>query len=53
MTRYHIADFLGTTPESVSRCLTKLKLAGAISMAASDKITLVDRDTLANIPRGY
>ena len=53
MTRYDIADFLGTTPESVSRCLTKLNRAGAISMETPDTITLIDRHTLSDIPRGY
>ncbi len=53
MTRYHIADFLGTTSESVSRCLTKLKQAGAIGMDAPDMITLIDRRALSEIPRGY
>ena len=53
MTRYHIADFLGTTSESVSRCLTKLKQAGVIRMNAPDMITLVDRCALSEIPRGY
>lgn len=53
MTRYDIADFLGTTPESVSRCLTKLKQSGAIKMSAHDTITLVDRGILSDIPRGY
>ena len=53
MTRYDIADFLGTTPESVSRCLTKLNRAGAISMETSDTIALIDRQTLSDIPRGY
>lgn len=53
MTRYHIADFLGTTSESVSRCLTKLKQSGAIRMDTPDTITLVDRRGLSDIPRGY
>ena len=53
MTRYHIADFLGTTSESVSRCLTKLKQSGLISMETPDVVTLVDRNMLADIPRGY
>lgn len=53
MTRYHIADFLGTTPESVSRCLTKLKQSGVIRMDTPDMITLVDQCALSNIPRGY
>lgn len=53
MTRYDIADFLGTTSESVSRCLTKLKQSGAIGMDAPDRITLIDRRALSDIPRGY
>jgi len=53
MTRYDIADFLGTTSESVSRCLTKLKQSGAIRMDTPDMITLVDPHRLADIPRGF
>ena len=53
MTRYDIADFLGTTPESVSRCLTKLNRAGAIRMDTPDRIALLERRTLSDIPRGY
>ena len=53
MTRYDIADFLGTTPESVSRCLTKLNRSGVIRMDTPDTITLVDRPTLSDIPRGF
>lgn len=53
MTRYHIADFLGTTSESVSRCLSKLKQSRVIRMDTPDIVTLVDRHMLADIPRGY
>ena len=53
MTRYDIADFLGLSAESVSRCLTKLKLRGVIEMSTSDVITLSDPDALYDIPRGF
>ena len=53
MTRYDIADFLGLSAESVSRCFTKLKLRGVIEMNTSDVITLADPDALYDIPRGF
>lgn len=53
MTRYDIADFLGTTPESVSRCFTKLNRSGVIRMDTPDSVTLIDWRRLSNIPRGF
>ena len=53
MTRYDIADFLGLTPESVSRAITKLRQKGLIEMDASDRITLANPDALSDIPRGF
>jgi CRP-like cAMP-binding protein len=32
MSRYDIADYLGLSVETVSRCLTKLKCRGAIRL---------------------
>lgn len=48
MTRYDIADYFGLTSESVSRCFTKLKRAGLISMTTPDSVTLIDRRALAD-----
>lgn len=53
MTRYDIADFLGLSAESVSRCLTKLKRRGMIEMDAPDEVKLVDREALVDVPRGF
>lgn len=53
MTRYDIADFLGLSAESVSRCLTKLKQRGMIEMDTPDEVTLLDPGSLADIPRGF
>jgi CRP-like cAMP-binding protein len=42
MTRHEIADFLGLTIETVSRCLSKLKRRGAISIDRPDEIIVND-----------
>lgn len=42
MTRQEIADFLGLTIETVSRCLTKLKRRRAISIDRLDEIVVHD-----------
>ncbi len=42
MTRQEIADFLGLTIETVSRCLSKLKRRGAISIDKLDEIIIHD-----------
>jgi CRP/FNR family nitrogen fixation transcriptional regulator len=42
MTRHKIADFLGLTIETVSRCLSKLKRRGAISIDRPDEIVVND-----------
>jgi CRP/FNR family transcriptional regulator len=42
MTRHEIADFLGLTIETVSRCLSKLKRRGAISIDKPDEIIVND-----------
>jgi CRP-like cAMP-binding protein len=42
MTRHEIADFLGLTIETVSRCLSKLKRRGAISINKPDEIIVND-----------
>lgn len=53
MTRYDIADFLGLSAESVSRCFTKLKQKGLIEMDTPDAVTLVDPDALCDLPRWF
>ena len=53
MTRYDIADFLGLSAESVSRCLTRLKQRGRIEMASPEEIVLGDLEALLDIPRGF
>jgi CRP-like cAMP-binding protein len=42
MTRHEIADFLGLTIETVSRCLSKLKRRGAIAIDRPDEIVVND-----------
>jgi len=42
MTRADIADYLGLTLETVSRTLTKLKVAGAINLAQPHKVMIRD-----------
>jgi CRP-like cAMP-binding protein len=42
MTRHEIADFLGLTIETVSRCLSKLKRRGAIAIDRPDEILIND-----------
>ena len=42
MTRHEIADYLGLTIETVSRCLSKLKRRGAIAIDHPDEITIKD-----------
>lgn len=53
MTRYDIADFLGLSAESVSRCLTKLRQRGMIEMETPDELRLIDHEALLDIPRGF
>jgi CRP/FNR family transcriptional regulator len=42
MTRHEIADFLGLTIETVSRCLSRLKRRGAITFERPDRIIIND-----------
>jgi len=46
MTRAEIADYLGLTIETVSRNITKLKLAGVISLPSSAQVQVLDLDRL-------
>ena len=53
MTRSDIADYLGLTIETVSRTFTRLKNEGLISIPATDKVRLINRDGLAELADGY
>jgi CRP-like cAMP-binding protein len=49
MSRQDIADFLGLTIESVSRCLTQFKTAGIITIEAVHKVVLKDISALQHL----
>jgi CRP/FNR family transcriptional regulator len=49
MTRMDMADYLGLTIETVSRCLTKFKLAGLIRLRDPRTIELCDPDGIRAI----
>jgi CRP-like cAMP-binding protein len=44
MSRYDIADYLALSVETVSRAMTDLKQRGAIALAGTRRVTIVDRD---------
>lgn len=52
MTRADIADFLGLTVETVSRCFTKLKKAHAIALPTPDRVQLIDAAVLEALATG-
>jgi CRP/FNR family nitrogen fixation transcriptional regulator len=49
MTRQDIADYLGLTVETVSRCLTQLKRDGLITLHSSRHLDLLDITTLQTL----
>ena len=51
-TRGDLADWLGLTLETVSRCLSRLKKAGLIDIRQGDLITLLDPQKLSGIAAG-
>jgi len=46
MSRYDIADYLALSVETVSRAMTDLKRRGAITLAGTRRVRIVDRDAL-------
>lgn len=51
-TRTDLADWLGLTVETVSRCCTRLKKAGLIDIEHSDRVTLLEPLHLARVAAG-
>lgn len=51
-TRGDLADWLGLTIETVSRCLTRLKKAGLIDIRHGDLVTVLDPQQLSGIAAG-
>lgn len=49
MSRRHLASFLGTTPETVSRRLGEFEEAGWILQSGQRQITILDRDALLKL----
>jgi CRP/FNR family transcriptional regulator, nitrogen fixation regulation protein len=51
MTCNDIADYLGLTVETVSRALSRLRRAGAVSLAGSTQreVTILDRKYLLSL----
>lgn len=51
-TRTDLADWLGLTVETVSRCFTRLKKAGLIDIQHNDLVTLLEPAKLARVAAG-
>ncbi|MDZ7872335.1 MAG: helix-turn-helix domain-containing protein [Rhizobium sp.] len=51
-TRGDLADWLGLTIETVSRCLTRLKKAGLIEIKHGDLVTVLDPEQLSGVAAG-
>ncbi|EHS52012.1 putative transcriptional regulator, Crp/Fnr family [Rhizobium sp. PDO1-076] len=51
-TRGDLADWLGLTIETVSRCFTRLKRAGLIEFQTSDLVTLLEPAQLTQVASG-
>ena len=49
MSRHAIADYLGTTTETVSRTLSRFRHDGLISSPSNNQIEILDRDALCRI----
>jgi CRP/FNR family transcriptional regulator, anaerobic regulatory protein len=52
MSRFDIADYLGTSPESVARAFAALERAGLVRRASPRVVHLLDPDALARFVRG-
>ena len=52
MTRSDIADYLGLTVETVSRCFTRLKTERSIALPEPTSVTLLERDRLQRLAYG-
>jgi CRP-like cAMP-binding protein len=52
MSRFDIADYLGTSPESVARAFTKLEREGLLRRTSPRSVELLDPDRLARFVRG-
>lgn len=52
MTRGDIADYLGLTVETVSRCFTRLKGARSIALPEPTSVALLDRERLRDLASG-
>jgi CRP/FNR family transcriptional regulator, anaerobic regulatory protein len=52
MSRGDIADYLGLTVETVSRCFTCLKGDGCIALPEPASVELIDRQRLQDLASG-
>ena len=52
ITRTDLADWLGLTVETVSRCFTRLKKAGLIDIERGDLVTVLDPQQLSGLAAG-
>ncbi|WAC27001.1 Crp/Fnr family transcriptional regulator [Ancylobacter sp. SL191] len=52
LSRGDLADWLGLTLETVSRCMSRLKQDGVIDFGKGSTLTLLDRAALTEIARG-
>lgn len=52
MSRFDIADYLGTSPESVARAFTKLEQAGFVRRNSPRSLEFLNADALARFVRG-
>jgi len=52
MTRSEIGDYLGLTIETVSRNMTKLKVAGIIKLTSKSKVQVLDLERLEDLANG-
>ncbi|HUC16884.1 MAG TPA: helix-turn-helix domain-containing protein [Acetobacteraceae bacterium] len=52
MSRFDIADYLGTSPESLARTFARLEREGFVQRASPRSVRLCDADALARLVRG-